>query len=207
MLKWMKSLWSSQREPRLKTYLIIGLGNPGAAYEDTRHNVGFKAVREFAKRHGMKFRQEARLYGELAEGKIERSKVLVLLPMTYMNNSGRAVQACMNYFKLGLEDMVVVVDDVAFDLGVLRLKKEGSSGGHNGLKSIEEHLKTSSYPRLRVGIGAAPQRQVLADYVLGTFSAGEQRDLARVLSKATDVLDLWIEKGIQVAMTEGNKKN
>jgi PTH1 family peptidyl-tRNA hydrolase len=143
----------------------------------------------------MKFRQEALLCGELAEGKIDRGKVLVLLPMTYMNNSGRAVQACMNYFKLGLEDMVVVVDDVAFDLGVLRLKKEGSSGGHNGLKSIEEHLKTSSYPRLRVGIGAAPQRQVLADYVLAKFSAGEQRDLARVLNKATDVLDLWVEKG------------
>ena len=202
----MKSLWSSQREPHLKTYLIVGLGNPGDDYEETRHNAGFKVAKEFAKIHGLKFRQESRVYGELAEGKIGDSKVLVLLPMTYMNNSGKAVQACINYFKLGLENVVVVVDDVAFDVGDLRLKKEGSSGGHNGLKSIEGTLKTSSYPRLRIGIGS-PRRQVLADYVLDKFSAGEKKDLTEVLSQAVDVLDLWIGKGIQEAMTLGNKKN
>ena len=204
MLKWMKSLWSSQREP-LKTYLIVGLGNPGTPYENTRHNIGFKVVRDFAERHGMKFRKEARLHGELAEGKGEKGKIILLLPMTYMNNSGRAVQACIHYFKLVPEDIVVVVDDVAFNFGELRLKKEGSPGGHNGLKSIEEHLKTSSYPRLRIGIGA-PKRQILSDYVLEKFSERERKDLPEVLSQATDVLDLWIEKGIQVAMTEGNKK-
>jgi PTH1 family peptidyl-tRNA hydrolase len=141
------------------------------------------------------------MYGELAEGQVGTSKVLVLLPMTHMNNSGRAVQACMRYFKLGLEDVLVVVDDVAFELGDFRLKKEGGPGGHNGLKSIEEYLKTSSYPRLRVGIGS-PKRQILADYVLEKFSEGEKKNLAEVLSQATYVLDLWIEKGIQKAMTK-----
>ena len=206
MLKWMKSLWSSQNEPRPKTYLIIGLGNPGTTYENTRHNVGFMVAREFAQGHGMKFRKEARVYGELAEGKVKGSKVLVLLPMTYMNNSGKSVQACMSYFKLGVEDSIVIVDDVVFLLGDLRLKKEGSPGGHNGLKSIEHHLKTASYPRLRVGIGAPRKGQILADYVLDKFGEGERKPLPEVLSRACDVLDLWIEKGVQVAMTETNKK-
>ncbi len=192
----MKSLWSSQNEPQPKRYLIVGLGNPGSAYEDTRHNVGFRAVREFAERHSMKFRKEPRVYGELAEGEIEGNKVLLLLPMTYMNNSGKSVQACMTYFKLGLEEMIVVVDDIAFTLGDFRVKKEGSPGGHKGLKSIEEHLKTSSYSRLRIGIGT-PQGQILADYVLDKFREGDKKALEQVLSRVVDALDLLVCKQIE----------
>lgn len=192
----MKSLWLSRKELPPKRYLIVGLGNPGTAYEKTRHNIGFRAVQEFAKKHGMTFRKESRVYGELAEGQVEGNKVLLLLPMTYMNNSGRSVQACMSYFKLGLEDMIVVVDDIAFALGDFRVKKEGSPGGHNGLKSIEEHLKSSSYFRLRIGIGA-PNGQILADYVLDKFPSADHKTVEQVLQRVSDALDCWIYKKIE----------
>ena len=201
----MKSLLSSPNEQRAKDFLIIGLGNPGSGYEKTRHNVGFRAVRYFAKRHDIVFRKGARISAEIGHGTIEGTAVGLVLPLTYMNSSGEAVRECVKAFKVPLKRLMVVVDDVAFPVGDLRLKEGGSSGGHNGLKSVAEHLGTSEYPRLRLGVGS-PEGHDLADYVLGKFEKAEEELLAQVFDKAADVLDCWIKEGIQPAMTKANTK-
>ena len=203
MLKWMKSLWSSQNGP-LDGFLITGLGNPGSAYAATRHNIGHEAVRHFAKRHGLKFSKVSKVSGELAQGQVQGTKVVLLLPLTYMNSSGESVRRCFNYFKPQLEKTLVVSDDVALPFGALRLREGGSAGGHNGLKSVEQHLGTQEYPRLRIGVGR-PEGEVLADYVLGQFAPEEKRGLPEVLEKAASVLEVWMAQGIKAAMNSVNK--
>lgn len=201
----MKSLLSSQNAQRPKDYLIIGLGNPGSSYEKTRHNVGFRAVRRFAERHGIALRKATRISAEMGHGTVEGASVGLVLPLTYMNSSGEAVRECVKAYKVPLKQVMVVVDDVAFPVGALRLKEGGSSGGHNGLKSIEDHLGTSEYPRLRLGVGS-PEGQNLAEYVLGKFEKADEALLPQVFDKAADVLDCWIREGIQLAMTKANTK-
>lgn len=204
MLKWMKSLWSFQNAAP-NDYLMIGLGNPGSSYDKTRHNIGFRAIRHFAERHRIGMRREERMRAEIGRGAVGGAKVGLILPLTYMNSSGEAVRASAKVFKVPLNQMVVVVDDVALPLGTLRLRAEGSSGGHNGLKSIEEHLGTDKYPRLRMGVGS-PTRSSLADYVLGKFEPAEESLLPEIFEKAADVLDCWLQEGIQAAMTKANRK-
>lgn len=204
MLRWMKSLLSCQNAAA-KNHLIVGLGNPGSSYEKTRHNIGFRAVRYFAKRHEIGLRREDRLLAEVGRGKVSGMKVEVVLPLTYMNNSGEAVKASVKVFRVLLKQLVVVVDDVALPFGILRLKAEGSSGGHNGLKNVEEHLGTGDYPRLRIGVGNS-KKGSMADYVLGKFEPIEENLLPQVFEKAADVLDCWIHEGIQAAMTKANTK-
>lgn len=199
----MKSLWSSQNAA-LDGFLIVGLGNPGLAYEATRHNVGFRVVQHFAKKHGLSFRKSSKVSGELAQGQVEGVKVVLLLPLTYMNSSGESVHRCMSYFKPQLARMLVVSDDVALSFGALRLREGGSSGGHNGLKSVEQHLRTQNYPRLRIGVGG-PGREVLADYVLGQFTLEEKGALPEVLDRGASVLELWMAQGIKAAMNVANK--
>jgi PTH1 family peptidyl-tRNA hydrolase len=205
LLKWMKSLLSSPNEQRPKDYLIIGLGNPGSGYTKTRHNVGFRAVAWFAKRHGIELRKAARISAEIGHGTIDGISIGLVLPLTYMNSSGQAVKECVKAFKVPLKQVMIVVDDVAFPVGDLRLKEGGSSGGHNGLKSIEAHLGTTAYPRLRLGVGS-PGGHDLADYVLGKFEKAEEELLPQVFDKAAEVLDCWIREGIQAAMTLANTK-
>ena len=197
----MKSLWSSRNGPADKARLIVGLGNPGSAYDATRHNIGFRAVRCFASRTGMKMRAKSRWSGEAANAE----GVYLLLPMTYMNCSGQAVRACMKDLGLGVEQIIVVCDDVALDFGQIRLREGGSAGGHNGLKNIEAHIGTQKYPRLRIGVGSH-QGHNLADYVLGKFSASEEAEMPKVLEKAADALSVWLEKGIEAAMNQFNVK-
>jgi len=181
-------------------YLIVGLGNPGAAYTQTRHNVGFNIVQSFAHKHGMQFRHASHLMGEMAQG----GRSLALLPATFMNASGDAVRRTVDYFKVPLDHLIVVCDDVALPLGTVRIRSKGSCGGHNGLKSIETELNTQYYARLRIGVGAPPDHQVLADYVLGRFTEEEDRSIQEVASFAIKVLDLWIESGISAAMQVAN---
>jgi len=205
LLKWMKSLLSSPNEQRRKDFLIIGLGNPGSGYRKTRHNVGFRVVEWFAKRHGIELRKATRISAEIGHGALDGVQVGLVLPLTYMNSSGEAVKECVKAFKVPLKQVMIVVDDVAFSVGDLRLKEGGSSGGHNGLKSIEDHLGTSDYPRLRLGVGS-PEGQDLADYVLGKFEKAEEELLPQLFDKAADVLECWIREGIQAAMTKANTK-
>lgn len=187
----------------LDKFLIIGLGNPGSAYKNTRHNVGFRIVQSFADQHAMTFKKADYLSGNLAQGIVSDKKILALLPTTYMNSSGQAVKLCIDYFKVPVESLIVVCDDVALPFAKLRLRSQGTSGGHNGLKSIESHLNTQYYARLKIGVGA-PEAEVLSDYVLGQFPQNESALIEAVVKKAIEVLDVWIGSGIAAAMQCAN---
>ena len=184
-------------------HLIVGLGNPGHSYKLTRHNAGFDVVQAFADKYGLHFKLVSAFVAELAQGMINQAKVLILRPHTFMNESGIAVAKCVNYYKVPFEQMIVVSDDVALPLGALRLRKAGSCGGHNGLKSIEMHLQTQQYPRLRIGIGE-PQHGQLKEYVLDTFKAEERHAIDESVKHAVKVLELWLERGIQEAIHTAN---
>jgi PTH1 family peptidyl-tRNA hydrolase len=186
-------------------YLIVGLGNPGEAYVKTRHNVGFNIVQSLAKKHGLGFKHASNLIGEVAQGEIRGKKGLLLLPTTFMNSSGDAVRRCIDYFKMPLDHLIVVCDDVALPIGTMRIRSKGSSGGHNGLKSIETHLHTEHYARLRIGI-SSPGHEQLTDYVLGKFSQEEIKMIEEMRIKAVEVLELWIGAGIAIAMQTANKQ-
>jgi len=188
-----------------ENYLIVGLGNPGKAYKKTRHNVGFNIVESLANKHSLSFKHASHLIGDVAQGQICGKKGLLLLPATFMNSSGDAVRRCIDYFKIALDRMMIVCDDVALPIGTLRMRRKGSSGGHNGLKSIETHLNTQEYGRLRVGV-SSPGQEELADYVLGKFTLEESKTIQEMTEKAIEVLELWIAAGIAMAMKKANTK-
>jgi peptidyl-tRNA hydrolase, PTH1 family len=170
--------------------MIVGLGNPGDQYEKTRHNAGWLAITTLAAKHGMKFRRQSELSAKIAQGMMGDEKVFLVLPLTYMNSSGEAVRLCSNYFRILLENLLIVCDDIALPFGELRLRKEGSSGGHNGLKSIESHLGTQLYARLRIGVGDRLQGD-LADHVLGHFSSEEEEKFPTIIDEAVEIIEKW----------------
>src|SRR3954454_7021969 len=187
--------------------LVVGLGNPGPEYVGTRHNIGFEVVDRLTKKLGWPEVTKKRFDGLTIDGNVEllsggSEKVLLLKPLTFMNLSGRSVQAAMSFYQLTPADIVIVLDDLALTCGRLRLRGSGSSGGHNGLKDIERALGTNEYPRLRIGIDPPPPRIAGRDYVLGRFST-EQRPLVEgAIDRACDAIALWIEKGINAAMNQ-----
>jgi PTH1 family peptidyl-tRNA hydrolase len=186
-----------------KRRLIVGLGNPGSKYEMTRHNLGFLVLKALAQKCGLSFKNEAKFSGALAQGSVEKNQVLLLLPMTYMNLSGSSIRKVAEYYKISFQDptaFLVVVDDVYLKYMTMRLRDEGSSGGHNGLKSVEESLQTKKYARLRMGIGPKVDTELLngpplEDYVLSTFSASERETLSTFVEKGAQVLQQWIISG------------
>jgi PTH1 family peptidyl-tRNA hydrolase len=185
-------------------YLIVGLGNPGKEYEKTRHNIGFSILDAFALSHNMSFKRKFLLKGHVAIGKSLDHELVLLKPTTYMNLSGIAVKKCLQHYKVEKAQLLIVVDDFDLPLGQLRLKPQGSSGGHNGLKSIEEALQTQDFARLRVGIGRPDKEN--RDYVLEKFSHSEQTSVSQMEEKAQKAIQLWLEKGSQKAMQEINSK-
>jgi len=188
----------------MKRFIITGLGNPGKTYEDTRHNIGFRIIKALAKKYGISFRPSLiRSKGSVGEGEILGQKVLLLLPLTYMNESGQAVRKCTSYYKIPIDHLMVVTDDVALPFGQVRLRTKGGSGGHNGLKSIEAHLGTQEYMRLRAGVGDR-ERGDLADHVLGRFTQKEKEDLPDLIDQAINALEIWITEGIEAAMQAAN---
>ena len=189
------------------TYLIVGLGNVGKEYENTRHNIGFSIVDAIAGRYKEAFKKKSRLKGELAEVVIEGEKVLLLKPSTYMNRSGEAVRAIIDFFKIkDYSRLLVVVDDVAIPFGEFRLKAEGGSGGHKGLESISDCLGTLLYPRLRVGVGDRKHGD-LASHVLGNFNEAERDKLPEIINKALEIIHLWLVQGLEIAMNQANIRN
>ena len=152
--------------------LIIGLGNPGSLYENTRHNAGFMAVDAFAKRHDVTFQLEPKLKGMIGKVTLNGNKALILKPMTYMNLSGESVNAVMQFYKIDVEDILVISDDLDSRLGRLRLRAKGSAGGHNGHKNIQQHLKTEEYKRIKIGIDRSDVIPVI-DWVLKKFNEEE----------------------------------
>jgi peptidyl-tRNA hydrolase, PTH1 family len=186
-------------------FLIVGLGNPGKAYVQTRHNAGFMAVDTLAKRWQAEWKMDRRFHARLARVQREDRRLLLCQPQTYMNLSGQAVGALTGYYQLPQSRILVLVDDADLPLGMLRLRGSGSSGGHHGLESIEQHLGTRDFARLRLGIGRnSPGERQITDYVLGRFDAAELPLLDQVLTRGADQAECWCQAGLQEAMNEFN---
>lgn len=183
--------------------LLVGLGNPGKKYERTRHNVGFDVVAEIAMRHGAA-KPRNRFEGELSEVLIGTERLLLLLPQTFMNHSGRSVRQVVDFFHLAPADVLVVCDDINLPLGKLRIRKTGSSGGQKGLASILQHLGTEDVPRLRVGIDPPPQGRDAADYVLDRFTKAEGAEMASAVQRAADAVETWLSEGVEATMNQYN---
>ena len=187
--------------PTVEPFLFIGLGNPGAQYEKTRHNMGFLVIEAWAQQLGCVLKESKQFQALTGKAIIRGRTVHFLLPLTYMNLSGIAVKRYVDYFKLSTSQIVVVTDDIALTYGQLRLKTMGSAGGHNGLKSIETELGTAHYMRLRMGIGH-PGQKVLTDYVLDVFSPLEREMLPLFIDRGVDVLQrLLVESPSHVMNT------
>lgn len=178
-------------------HIIIGLGNPGRNYANTRHNIGFVVVDELARRSGASTARK-RFRAELIDARLPAGKVILVKPQTYMNESGHAVREVRNWYRADPEQILVVVDDLDLPFGELRLRQRGSAGGHNGLKSIISQLGTQEFPRLRVGIGRGPDQA--RAHVLANFAPSERDQLPAVVSAAADAGELWMSEGIVAAM-------
>jgi len=185
--------------------LIVGLGNPGREYRDTRHNVGFLVVDEIARRHQLALAMAPSQVPEAFVGKRYGAEpLLVAKPLTYMNRSGDAVAALTRYYDISAADLLVVVDEAALPFGRLRARARGSAGGHNGLKSIVERLGTTEFARLRLGVGRGDPRRDLADHVLATFEPGERAELEGFISRAADAAEMFTVEGIEQVMNAYN---
>jgi PTH1 family peptidyl-tRNA hydrolase len=183
--------------------VIVGLGNPGARYAATRHNIGYQAIDRLAMAHGLSFDQR-RFKALLADGQVLGQRVVLAKPETYMNASGEAVGPLVRWYKCAPEDLLVVYDDLDLPLGRLRLRASGSAGGHRGMESIIAALGTSAFPRLRIGIGRPPRPLAPAAYVLLPFSPDERPVIAEALERAQAAIECWLREGIAVAMNRYN---
>jgi PTH1 family peptidyl-tRNA hydrolase len=186
-------------------HLIVGLGNPGPEYAHTRHNAGFMVVERLAERWRASWKKEARFKARVARAEVLGQKVTLCEPGTFMNLSGEAVRALTAYYQITHNRILVVVDDADLAVGVLRLRPGGSSGGHHGLDSVEQHLGGRDYARLKLGIGRSgtAERQI-RDHVLGRFDAAESERFEKVLERAVCQSECWLLNGIQRAMNEFN---
>jgi PTH1 family peptidyl-tRNA hydrolase len=181
----------------------VGLGNPGAKYRGTRHNIGFAVAEALAGRHSATFESSP---ADALVAKIRQPDGTVVLlgkPLTFMNSSGEAVGALMRYFKIDIGDLLIIVDEVQLPLGRLRTRASGSAGGHNGLKSIVAHLG-AAFPRLRVGVGRGDSQRDLADHVLARFDADEAAEVDRMIARAADAAELFVTSGIEAVMNAYN---
>lgn len=198
--------WFSKNksDSNLMKYLIVGLGNIGNEYEETRHNIGFKVVEKLAESKGGSF--SVANQGSICTIKHKGRQLILLKPSTYMNRSGKAVSYYMQKEKIPVENILIVVDDLALPYGTQRLRPTGSDGGHNGLKSIDEHLSHNKYARLRIGIGNDFYAGQQVDYVLGTWTSKEREDLTKILEFAGETILSFVSIGIQLTMNNFNKK-
>jgi PTH1 family peptidyl-tRNA hydrolase len=182
--------------------VIVGLGNPGSRYEATRHNVGFMVVDQLAEHSDCGAFQE-RFRSLVAEWRVGETKVLLVKPLTFMNLSGGSVRAILDFYQVDAADLLVICDDFNLPLGRLRVRKQGTHGGHNGLRDIQSHLASTVYPRLRIGVGEPGEGEAI-DHVLGRFRAGERAVIDEALGRAADAACVWIDQGIGPAMNQYN---
>ncbi|MEB3193801.1 MAG: aminoacyl-tRNA hydrolase [Cyanobacteriota bacterium] len=189
--------------------LLVGLGNPGPRYAQTRHNVGFLVLERMASAGGQAFRQQSKLHGLVAELGVGPERIRLLMPQTFMNDSGRSVRAALDWFGFRADQLLVIVDDMDLPLGRLRLRASGSAGGHNGLRSIIQHLGSQEFARLRIGIGPPAgdprdRKHQAVGHVLGPFSAPEQPILSQVMEEVVRGVELIRQQGLERA---GNRLN
>jgi PTH1 family peptidyl-tRNA hydrolase len=190
----------------ISKFLVAGLGNPGKAYENTRHNIGFATLVAFAKKHSFQFSKQLNWKSLVAKGAVDKRELILMMPQTFMNESGNAIAPLFRYLGLQLSCLLVVIDDIALPFGQMRMRGEGSSGGHNGLKSIESQLETRAFARLRIGVGDRKEGD-LSSHVLGRFSDEERKLVPEILQRAGQAIEIWLEKGLNHAMDYANRKN
>ena len=185
-------------------YLIVGLGNIGSEYENTRHNIGFNVLDAFAKASNTVFTD--RRYGAVAEVKVKGRTLVLLKPSTYMNLSGNAVRYWLQQEKIPVENMLIIVDDISLPFGTLRLRPKGSDAGHNGLKDVARVVGNENYARLRFGVGGDFPRGAQVDYVLGQFPPEELQEMPEKLKRAVEIIKSFCLAGIQITMNQYNNK-
>ncbi|MGN0526818.1 MAG: aminoacyl-tRNA hydrolase [Acutalibacteraceae bacterium] len=185
-------------------YLVVGLGNPGAKYETTRHNAGFLFITQME--NSLHFTvKKLKFHALIGDAKIGDKKVLFMKPQTMMNNSGEAVGECAGFYKIPSENIIVVFDDISLEPGKLRIRRKGSAGGHNGIKSIIAHLGSQDFPRIKIGVGAKPHPDYdLADWVLGQFSKNDIPKVRGALENAEKALEIMVKGDIDEAMSQFN---
>ncbi|MDU5229093.1 MAG: aminoacyl-tRNA hydrolase [Anaerococcus sp.] len=184
-------------------YFIVGLGNPGLQYENTRHNVGFLTIDYLAEKHNInvkKLKHKA-LYGQ---GEISDQKVMLIKPQTYMNNSGESVRDFKNFYKFDDDKLIVILDDIDIDFGKIRIKKKGSAGTHNGMKSIIYQTQTDKFPRIKISVGQKPEYMDLANFVLSGFNGKDVDIVRKEIIMAADAIEMMLETNIDKAMNKYN---
>lgn len=207
MFQFIKTLFRTSKQllvdtDPMKKFLIVGLGNIGSEYEETRHNIGFKVLDFLSEQEDFAF--ESAKLGAIATFKHKGKSILCLKPSTYMNLSGKAVKYWMEKEKISLENILIITDDINLDFGTIRLKTKGSDGGHNGLKDIQNTLQTSQYNRFRFGVGSQFGKGKQVDYVLGKWNTDEAKQLSERLTKSTDLIRSFVFSGIKNTMNKFN---
>lgn len=186
-------------------YVIVGLGNPGMQFATTRHNVGFEVIERLAYENHIKLNKK-KFNAIIGSGHIGGHKVILVQPQTYMNDSGRSVRPIMDFYKCTEDELIVVYDDICFDVGNMRIRKKGSAGGHNGMKSIIKHLGTSDFTRIRVGVGNKSPEWDLKDHVLSRFSEEEIKEIVSEVKRASDAIECIMRDSVDKAMNIYNVK-
>ncbi len=184
-------------------YLIVGLGNPEPQYSKTRHNMGFDTVNLVAKKHNIEFNKKG-FDGIYGSGEIEGEKVILLKPQTYMNESGKSIIQVKNFYKIENEKIIVIYDDIDLDIGVVKLRKKGGAGTHNGMKSVVSNLETTEFPHIRIGIGMPEFKEILISYVINKLTEEEYEKLMPAIEKAASAVEIIIRDGIDNAMNQLN---
>lgn len=188
-------------------YIIVGLGNPGKDYANTRHNIGFDVIDKLAETENISV-LEKKHKAIIGKGYIDGQKVILVKPQTYMNLSGESVREAIDYYKADeKEELIVISDDISLSPGQIRIRKKGSAGGHNGLKNIIQHLGHDEFQRIKMGVGEKPKGYDLADYVLGHFTAEERKIMDKATAEAAQAIKMMMQSGADAAMNVYNKKN
>lgn len=185
-------------------FLIVGLGNPGSEYENTRHNIGFQCVDALVRKHHLRYENKKKSKAKIAQGTIAEQTVLLAKPQAYMNLSGSAVQGLAAFYKIPPKRIIVILDDLDIALGTLRIRPKGGTAGHKGLADIVQRLGTQDFPRIRFGIGRPPGQMDPAAYVLRRFTAGEQPVVEEAVARAVEAVETWLTEGIDIAMNRFN---
>jgi PTH1 family peptidyl-tRNA hydrolase len=184
-------------------YLVVGLGNPGAEYKDTRHNLGFKAIEELARRHGITA-LKTKCHSFIGEARLDDHKIILAQPQTFMNNSGPAVRGLLEWFKLKSENLILIYDDVDLEVGQLRLREKGVAGGHHGVESVIETLGTAHFARVRIGIGRENLTDDVTEYVLQVVPPSQREKLDGAVVLAAEAVESIISQGLPAAMNKFN---
>lgn len=184
-------------------YLIVGLGNPEEEYSNTRHNMGFDTINKIAKQYNIEVNKN-KFKGLCGSGIIENKKVILLKPQTYMNLSGESIKETMDFYKIQQENLIIIYDDIDLETGIIKIRKKGGPGTHNGMKSVISNIKTQEFARVRVGIGKPERKEQLIEYVIGKIPDKDQKILDEATTKSKEALIEIIKNGVDIAMNKFN---